>query len=59
MRKAEPETAPGPRNNGVKAPTDRERKAATEPAVARKESTRSWASRRAEGPSWAEKIEQF
>ncbi len=25
----------------------------------RKESTRSWASRRAVGPSWLEKIEQF
>jgi hypothetical protein len=59
MQKAEPEAAPGPRANGVKTPVNRERKAAAEATDARKESTRSWASRRAEGPSWVEKIEQF
>ncbi len=33
--------------------------AARSPVSVRKESPRSWASRRAVGPSWAEKIEQF
>ncbi len=60
MQKVEPEAPPRPHTNGNKTPTSRERThPMPEPAAARRESPKSWASRRADGPSWVEKIEQF